>query len=364
MYLFKEFKEIYFDSDVTYSESLCPVIFIKSKLDLLELKNLSSDSNKLIFTKLNQEPINPLDLNSNIKKLKIVDSNLRYLDFSLIDKEVFAQTNSISYSSSDSENIILILDDLFVHLKNLKEFELSLGAFEKFIQVSNLEWLKTLNSNPQSNNGFKLVLKDSSNNYDYPDSDFCKFVNFPHEKQVYPVIYTKESLSCSCTLVWLLKYHTNFMDKINDIKTSSVVNCFLSETLTTISWTEGYNSSNSSSFEQLVNDCNFDSRIRDCNYQTTEMDLITETTDLPKKTTRRKQTRTTSNFKLETVSIVKKEKKIDDTVSIVFGSIGIVTVVGFIAFSVFYLRKKSSGLNCFKSKQRYNDQEMINRIYI
>jgi hypothetical protein len=54
-------------------------------------------------------------------------------------------------------------------------------------------------------------------NYDFPDSDFCLFSNFPHERLVYPIFKTAEnyflkSLTCTFTFLSLFDkaYNTYF----------------------------------------------------------------------------------------------------------------------------------------------------------
>lgn len=50
-----------------------------------------------------------------------------------------------------------------------------------------------------------IEFNDENNEYTYPDEDFCFFKDFPHRRQVFPLINTKLKLNCTCTLLWLIQ---------------------------------------------------------------------------------------------------------------------------------------------------------------
>lgn len=116
-YLFSTFKEIYFNADIIYPSDLCPLAFRGVTLEILEFKSLSLNENKLAFSELGPSNNNRL-LNSNIKKLSIIESDLTSLDSSILNKDVFKSVSSIFYSNSDPSQVLNISADLLVHLIN------------------------------------------------------------------------------------------------------------------------------------------------------------------------------------------------------------------------------------------------------
>jgi hypothetical protein len=74
------------------------------------------------------------------------------------------------------------------------------------------------------------------------------FKDFPHQKLAYPALFTKENLTCSCTVMWLIQYYKLFKFK-ERLETKSIANCINDDLL----------------FEQTILNCNFSQRIDACN---------------------------------------------------------------------------------------------------
>jgi hypothetical protein len=219
--------------------------------------NKPTAANTPVFTLLANGGEN---LKSSIKELKIYDSQLRVFNSDLLDKFVFrALEKLLLFSELD----LFIQSDLFSSLEFLQEFDFRLGDLGGHVKrPQSLDWMKSLNAdfyvdlsdstaltNPANRyKEFKLILGDMSGSYEFPDQDFCLFKNFPHSKWVFPFIYTKPDLECSCTLIWLVKYWRYYSFPYQ-IQTQSLNKCNF-----TIS-----------SFENSVKECEFEKRVRECN---------------------------------------------------------------------------------------------------
>lgn len=225
----------------------------------------------------------------------------------------------------------------------MEDFELELNNFDLFFKKSDLEWLQSLNSDQSMGSEFKLVLRDTNRSYEYPDEDFCLFKNFPHEKLVFPIIHSRESLNCSCTLLWLLKNSANYSDQV-EIMTLSVRNCTSNET---------------SSWEDLMSNCEFENRVSECDYKPTTIEMVTM---VERETTASKPTKrpTTERFTLGFLTKLPRKTRIDSTTSIIFGCIGIVSLmlVGFLAYT-FYSKRRTT---FSRRKKVTEDHELINRL--
>ena len=95
-----------------------------------------------------------------------------------------------------------------------------------------LKWLAHLkglyNSTTENNfeNGLLLKIFDHNNffmaPYAYPDRDFCLFRHFPHERLVFPVIYTDRPLKCTCTLIALTQHMYEYLSVFTEFNVSSI----------------------------------------------------------------------------------------------------------------------------------------------
>ena len=51
------------------------------------------------------------------------------------------------------------------------------------------------------------------NVYEYPDRDLCFFKDFPHDRLVYPSLNLHKNVTCTCTIIWLIKNSKYYFDK-------------------------------------------------------------------------------------------------------------------------------------------------------
>ena len=241
--LFSAFDNINIKESVLLDTKTCPLIFQNANIKQLTINKLTL-SNTLSFTSVNN---GENELNSNIDRLDLVTSDLKLLDSRLINEFVFKLTKTINFYSTTSD--LSVQADLFKPLRLLKEINFKVNDLSYLINNKNLQWLTELNPEAQFSplnkfSQFKLVLNDLSQAYTFPDSDLCLFKNFPHSKWVFPVIYSKPDLDCSCTLLFLIQYY-KYYDNRTQLETPSVRRCL-------------------SNLDNLVNACNFTSKLDKC----------------------------------------------------------------------------------------------------
>lgn len=110
--------------------------------------------------------------------------------------------------------------------------------------VANKKLPGNLSNYEQTSQQMIIELNDESNSYTYPDSDFCHFMYFPHENHVFPLINSKQNLSCSCTLIWLIQY-LNESDKV--LETKAIQTCMRDR-----------------DFKTKLTNCDFKLRLNEC----------------------------------------------------------------------------------------------------
>ena len=57
--------------------------------------------------------------------------------------------------------------------------------------------------------------------YTYSDEDFCYFKDFPHTRNVMPILKPNMNLSCTCTHLFLIKYSYLLRNELNDFISNS-----------------------------------------------------------------------------------------------------------------------------------------------
>jgi hypothetical protein len=276
---------------VNYAEPLCNLLFRDAFITELELTQLNDrpSSNHLQqqqrLSFVNNTHMNNMDLlNSTIKSMKIVNSSLSGLDETLLERRTFAELNMFTLMESSLEFVAAGSDrSPFDSLRKLNVIGFNLNNWNEFIErsPSSLEWLSKLNRGRQKNtetgNNYddeKIQNKDKqqwwisnelNNNelifglagdelgrreyeYAFPDKHLCHFESFPHSSLVYPYIYFKSKLNCTCTLVWLLKNWKHSSSKLVDLNTTSVIECIGDE----------------AAFRAAQDACNFDKRFQQC----------------------------------------------------------------------------------------------------
>jgi hypothetical protein len=254
--LLSKFRSITLDKTVKYSNKFCPLVFQNSRIESLTLKDLNESNflnfNQLSFRNYENEIFN---FSMSIENLYLFNSNLKVLNESLLNKLVFSGLRSIQIYGELSE----IQPQLFgSNFKNLRKIVLDLFNFDDFMRNENSDWMRSLGfyGNESSKHEIILQLNDRNEVFSYENKDICIFKHFPVKNRVYPIIKTKQNLSCSCTLLWLIQSYKNFMNKsqIQLFRTKSVENCLLSN----------------QSFIERTQNCNLERKITNCKGSETE----------------------------------------------------------------------------------------------
>lgn len=234
--IFASFKQIFlgYFYQINYTRDICPVVFKNAKIDWLYLSAMTPD-NRMKFIQLNSTQIN---LNSRVKYLQIQSSNIDLLDTSLLDKNVFKYLEKLSIEFS---NLNRIDENLFKCFKYLKRVNLWLYNLNELLQTDT-KWIQFLNYN-KTDEQLVIEFNDETNSYEYSEEDFCLFKKFPHERLVFPILNSRNSLNCSCTIMWLI---SNWNKSEKNIITGSVSSCL-------------------KNFELRVQQCNFELKIKKCN---------------------------------------------------------------------------------------------------
>ena len=233
--VFSSFASIAFSTGILYPNEICPYVFKDAKLKFLTFELIDQFPTKI---KLNFIDVNA-DINSNIDRLNLYNFNVTYLNSAILNKNVFVNLKSliIDYCILDD-----IQENLFISFKMLRYIRLQLSNFDSFMySSSNKAWMKYLNGDIKVNlknqteidlNKKNQMLIEFANRYEddseyvYLDEEIFKFQYFPHDKLVFPKIFSKDNLDCSLTLRYLLKYWRNYND-VEDINTIAVQNCLL-----------------------------------------------------------------------------------------------------------------------------------------
>ena len=207
-----------------------------------------------------------------------------------MDPYVFKDVKTLQFLGHLRE----IDDDLFDKFKSLRSIQLELFNFKSFIGQSN-KWMKSLKQNSSVNGSMvdryiTLQLSDRNQDFTYKDEDICLFKYLPVQFNVYPVLKSKESLLCSCTLIWLMKNWKSYPDKsssgrdgaLNIMETKSVRSCIRNDEL----------------FLKFMRECEFKKKFDSCGDSVNEIeeDETTTTTAVTTTTTMTPlSTSTTSN---------------------------------------------------------------------
>jgi hypothetical protein len=125
----------------------------------------------------------PLD--TTISSLTIADSVLELND-QLINEKVFMNTKHFHIKNSI---LNAIQEDLFKNFARILTLDIELLNFGKFINLTRHQnWLKNVQFvDNESVSPKRIILTDLNFDYNYPDYDFCYFVDFPHANNVIPV---------------------------------------------------------------------------------------------------------------------------------------------------------------------------------
>jgi hypothetical protein len=264
---------------VDFPEPLCNLLFRNAYITELEVTQINERS-RLSF--INNTHMNNMNLlNSTIKSMKILNSSLAGLDETLLERRTFAELNMFTLMESGLKYVDEHRSP-FDALSKLNVIGFNLNNWDEFIESSSrsLEWLRRLNKkekeheNTEANDGDEkkknkdkqqLMASPFLNNelifglagdelgrreYDYkfPEKHLCYFEGFPHTNLVYPYVYFKSKLNCTCTLMWLLKNWKRSSTRLVDLNTTSVIDCIDDE----------------AAFQAALDACHFEKRFEQC----------------------------------------------------------------------------------------------------
>lgn len=236
--VFSTFRNIHIFTGTYEKVNICPFLFHNSFLTGPYLLSLHIDrpNTNIEFAQLS--PDDGIFLSSNIRAFEIHSDTDRMLtlDSKLFEPFTFKQIQSFKLFNSRLETID---DVIFANFKQINFLFLGITNMNSFFgKPNNTKWLSSLNG-PIGDYGSELLvtLEDQSvigTTYKYPDSDFCKFLNFPSDKKVFMQISAAVTISnkpnyqyeCTCTLFWLLKNRYGDPSLISN--TSCVSKCFSS----------------------------------------------------------------------------------------------------------------------------------------
>lgn len=260
------------------SENVCPFIFINAQISDLTLAGgplISFDTTD--YSNLDE-------LNSNIPYLTLKYMYKIDLTSKTLHADVFKQ---MAHLNLDASSINSIDKDVFVDLDSLKDIYIGINNFKYLVHVNQMDWLNSLNNQVHINldylahisNDFLIDYIDETNarisinsytsqdfypkrmypylGYDFPDQDFCLFVNYPHSQLVVTGIFGvfTADMCNSCTLQWIYKYVPVYLNHLN---ISSMRNKFLkpngSVPTCSILWKSEVNHS-SCDFDLLLDNC-------------------------------------------------------------------------------------------------------------
>lgn len=246
---FSNFKDIFIIN--SNYDFICPFLFHNSNMENLTIIEIDK---KFEFAQLTYEEGSFLNL--NISNFQIYYSTITTLDHKILDKFTFNQTRKFKIYKSSLEAID---DGVFTAFSQLKEIYLGLINLKSFVNTpNNTNWLSNLNA-PKGGQ-LLVTFNDMSNNaYNYSDGDFCKFLGFRHDKNVFLSIDGREKnhlVECTCTLLWLLQNFKNYKDP------TQINNTYVSHCL-------------GSNFNDSFERCEFERRVCECRRQGFDICLST-----------------------------------------------------------------------------------------
>ena len=215
---------------IKYSTRTCPYAFLNSNIRKLFLDQITNSliyKNRLEFIEINKP--DGFSLNNKELDTLILSCTYENVTLRLLNKFIFKYISELYLTGIISG----IQTDLFLYFKNLGVMTVSIENLVYLLSNDN-KWISYLNCLINVNltdtaeirknvyNAFflKIIQTDfvagatliHPKIYKYPDEDFCLFRYFPHYRIVYPVISTTVKLECTCTIVWLIKYATFYLN--------------------------------------------------------------------------------------------------------------------------------------------------------
>ena len=214
-------------SKVYFSNSICPLIFNNSIIERFEITNLIDTFYKTSLIRF--ENSNFSTLNSDISYLFLLDIEKINIDSNVLKPQLFHNVKMFYFFGE----IKSIQSNLFQpsNFQHLDTIHIQLHYFQTFVHRQGIEWILYINEDLKINNKNKFnyslmkyiqivnndkgsnvlnLFENKNVNTYFPDEDFCLYINFPFKQNVFIIFEAWIAKNdVSCTLAWLLQYHTD-----------------------------------------------------------------------------------------------------------------------------------------------------------
>lgn len=225
---------------VKFVEPVCPFIFMNVRLAQVHISspimiNGARNAFEFLSVKLDKRPIKlpwgnfkkdneTSQLNSVVHSLVVENTRFDQLDETNMPELVFYNLRFLRLVNVE---LNAVNDRLFYNFKYVNKLDVNLNNWKTFLYKNDsLGFVKGLNAqvapvNLDANTTKSSDLKQrlyvyldgrgaaNETSYQFSDSDFCLFVNFPIDRLIVPYVFTND-LKCSCTIKWLNRYMDKF----------------------------------------------------------------------------------------------------------------------------------------------------------
>jgi hypothetical protein len=229
---FGSIRYLLFAENTFYKSKICTYVFAENNLNQLTFTHLSDSfvfNNKLEFLQLNNNgsdaQLSLTQLNPHLYQLTLSLYNYP-MNGKILDKNVFRNVQILFLEGSLRQ----IQGDLFVAFLRLKFLQINIVSSLRDFFHSGTEWMSNLNvyvnnyanltsqltSSQLRNKVFIVQFRQEASItqhiYEYPNEDLCLFRDFPHKRLIFPSFIFDKNISCSCTLIWLIKYYNVYFE--------------------------------------------------------------------------------------------------------------------------------------------------------
>jgi len=206
-----------FYSEVKFFGEMSPMAFKNARIQSIEFMDMINSSIKTNYFTFSNIKVNKTYLNCTILRFSFNVFKIN-LNKKIINEQVLEKVEKLSFLNHISD----IEKELFKGFRYLKKVEFAVYCLKSLFN-KNTDWIKNLNFDKTIQNvrdqptnktdlslyiGFnQLYMNDVKiiEDYKYPDEDFCRFKDFPHERYVFPIL---NNCFNTCTYYWLVQYHS------------------------------------------------------------------------------------------------------------------------------------------------------------
>ena len=216
------------EENVLYENPVCPFVFDNANINgILAMNLLSEVLSYHVLSYINRSPENSSSSVNQLDFGKLYNVNINE---HLVSKYVYKHLTSFKITGRPG----IIHPYLFKSFRNLNNMNLQLERAYDFYHLSSNEWMSSLLYDGKEFNSavekvdyisanrhfltFLMTMNDLSNDYTYPDEDFCLFRHFPFRKLISVVIQYSNQFYRSCTLTFLFQNSFILRNTINYTK--------------------------------------------------------------------------------------------------------------------------------------------------